>query len=81
MIEAHVEDEPRVTLRRALIEQIDNTLVLALDNANELLANHLESLGETTIKNKMVANTYRDHVKDLQTIRVALSQFIRRGHP
>jgi hypothetical protein len=48
----------------------------AIDNAHELLVTHLDSLGETTHKNKYIANMYRQEIDKTNQILALTKQLL-----
>ena len=64
-------EETKITAPESYFLAVKTICESSLDNAHELLAIHLDSLGETTHKNKYISNMYRQEILKLkQTLRV-----------
>lgn len=57
------------SIHRRLIEALE----VAKDSTNELLTVHLQTLGDTTKKNLVVANMYRDVLEEIDYLIRAIS--------
>lgn len=57
-----------VMVEKNTVERLLTALQDHLENTQELLTKHLESLGETISKNKVVADLYREQIHEAEML-------------
>jgi hypothetical protein len=55
-------EQVRIQIPEAVFKEAIECIENGLENANELLQEHLRSLGETTKKNRAIADMYRNEI-------------------
>ncbi len=76
MIDIDVVQEVHVSIPRRELANIANALTDATENSRELLEIHLAGFGETTKKNKYVADLYRSEIAESERLTCCLKNLL-----